>query len=282
MLLLSFSGVVKGETGRIWLFLAPFMAAGAAPALLPRERGDWRLVALTCALTAVQVLVMAAAQQPIARPSDPLRACRRPPSPAPAPSAVRRRRSRDGSPGRCPDSVSPLSRWWSARLRARLDCARRGVYPDTIHIRRGPVLHPPAAGGAYRTRAGLLAGDGLQQLRMARRGKETRRVRRASLVAVVVGALALLGGVGASARHQSLTGPVSASRPTPTASMSSSSPRMTGASPGPGCSSAPGRSTRPMSTTPGSPICSSTCCSMPPTRRTASAWARRSRRWGAT
>ncbi|MFW5867881.1 MAG: hypothetical protein ACOCX2_08705, partial [Armatimonadota bacterium] len=68
LLVLDLSGVVKGETGRLWLFFVPWLAAGAAPLLVDEAGGRWRLLVLTCALTALQLLLMAWTMQPIVRP----------------------------------------------------------------------------------------------------------------------------------------------------------------------------------------------------------------------
>ncbi|MGD9495991.1 MAG: hypothetical protein AB7Y46_06755 [Armatimonadota bacterium] len=68
LLLLDVSGLVKGETGRIWLFFAPWLVAGAAPMLLDEDAPDLRPLAITCALTALQLLLMAWTMQPIVRP----------------------------------------------------------------------------------------------------------------------------------------------------------------------------------------------------------------------
>jgi hypothetical protein len=68
LLMLDLSGVVKGETGRLWLFFVPWLAAAAAPDLVDRAGGRWRLLLTTCALTALQFLLMAWTMQPIVRP----------------------------------------------------------------------------------------------------------------------------------------------------------------------------------------------------------------------
>lgn len=68
LLLLDVSGVVKGETGRLWLFFVPWLAAAAAPLLMDEEGTRWRLLLIACALTALQLLLMAWAMQPIVRP----------------------------------------------------------------------------------------------------------------------------------------------------------------------------------------------------------------------
>ncbi|MFO8079115.1 MAG: hypothetical protein R6V07_02310 [Armatimonadota bacterium] len=68
LLMLDLSGVVKGETGRLWLFFVPWLAAAAAPGLVDRGGGRWRLLVATCALTALQLLLMAWTMQPIVRP----------------------------------------------------------------------------------------------------------------------------------------------------------------------------------------------------------------------
>ena len=51
LMLLNVSGLTPGETGRIWLFLAPGMAWAAAEELLHRYPGRWRanLAFLLCA-----------------------------------------------------------------------------------------------------------------------------------------------------------------------------------------------------------------------------------------
>ncbi|MGI5819912.1 MAG: hypothetical protein ACOX9R_17650 [Armatimonadota bacterium] len=68
LLMLDISGVVRGETGRLWLFFVPWLAAAAAPDLVDEGGGRWRLLAFTCALTALQLLLMAWTMQPIVRP----------------------------------------------------------------------------------------------------------------------------------------------------------------------------------------------------------------------
>lgn len=68
LLMLDLSGTVKAETGRLWLFFVPWLAAGAAPELV-EERGSRRhLLVMTLALTAAQLLLMAWTMQPIVRP----------------------------------------------------------------------------------------------------------------------------------------------------------------------------------------------------------------------
>ena len=68
LLLLDVSGTVKGETGRLWLFFVPWLAAAIAPDLVDESGSRWKLLALTCALTALQILLMAWTMQPIVRP----------------------------------------------------------------------------------------------------------------------------------------------------------------------------------------------------------------------
>jgi hypothetical protein len=68
LLLLDVSGVVRGETGRLWLFFVPWLAATAAPDLVDESGSRWRLLAITIALTALQLLLMAWTMQPIVRP----------------------------------------------------------------------------------------------------------------------------------------------------------------------------------------------------------------------
>lgn len=68
LLLLDLSGTVRGETGRLWLFLAPWLAAGATPVVLDEDAHDLRPLASTCALTGVQLLLMAWSMEPIMRP----------------------------------------------------------------------------------------------------------------------------------------------------------------------------------------------------------------------
>ncbi len=68
ILLLDLSGTVKGETGRLWLLFVPWLAAAVAPDLVDRDGTRWKLLALTCALTALQVLLMGWTMQPIVRP----------------------------------------------------------------------------------------------------------------------------------------------------------------------------------------------------------------------
>ena len=58
---------IAGETGRIWLLFAPWLAAGAGPALLDEETRDPRPLIIACALTALQLLLMAWTMQPIMR-----------------------------------------------------------------------------------------------------------------------------------------------------------------------------------------------------------------------
>lgn len=68
LIVLDVSGVVKGETGRLWLFFVPWLAAAAAPLLVDEEGSRWRLLAITIALTALQLLLMAWTMQPVVRP----------------------------------------------------------------------------------------------------------------------------------------------------------------------------------------------------------------------
>ncbi len=72
LLLLDLSGTVKAETGRIWLFFGPWLAAwlaaAAAPQALDEDARDLRLLIIACALTALQLLLMAWTMQPIMRP----------------------------------------------------------------------------------------------------------------------------------------------------------------------------------------------------------------------
>jgi len=76
ILLLDLSGLVKGETGRLWLFFAPWLAAAAGPSLMRSSLGvvgagrspRYALLIATCALTAFQLLLMAVAMQPLVRP----------------------------------------------------------------------------------------------------------------------------------------------------------------------------------------------------------------------
>jgi hypothetical protein len=68
LLMLDISGAVKGETGRIWLFFMPWLAAAVGPELVDADGRRWRLLILTLALTGLQLLVMAWTMQPIVRP----------------------------------------------------------------------------------------------------------------------------------------------------------------------------------------------------------------------
>jgi hypothetical protein len=68
ILLLDLSGVVKGETGRLWLFFAPYLCAAAAPSLIGERGGRQIPLIATCALTGVQLLLMGLTMQPIVRP----------------------------------------------------------------------------------------------------------------------------------------------------------------------------------------------------------------------
>jgi hypothetical protein len=67
LLVLDVSGIVRGETSRIWLFFAPFLAPAAARVLLADD-GDIRPFVIAVALTALQLLVMGYTMQPIIRP----------------------------------------------------------------------------------------------------------------------------------------------------------------------------------------------------------------------
>ncbi|MEA3402050.1 MAG: hypothetical protein U9R79_12510 [Armatimonadota bacterium] len=68
LLLLDVSGTVKGETGRLWMFFAPWLGASVAPRLCDEAGSRWRLLAIACGLTALQLLLMAWTMQPIIRP----------------------------------------------------------------------------------------------------------------------------------------------------------------------------------------------------------------------
>ncbi len=68
LIVLDVSGVVRGETGRLWMFFAPWLASLAAPQVMDPGGGRWRLLAITCGLTALQLLIMAWTMQPIVRP----------------------------------------------------------------------------------------------------------------------------------------------------------------------------------------------------------------------
>lgn len=63
-------GLVRGEVGRIWLFLMPLLVAGALPAPDPgqpaKEAPPW--LATTASLQLAQVLLMAATMLPMVRP----------------------------------------------------------------------------------------------------------------------------------------------------------------------------------------------------------------------
>ncbi|MCD6362285.1 MAG: hypothetical protein J7M38_15615, partial [Armatimonadetes bacterium] len=67
LLALDVSGIVRGETSRIWLFFAPFLIPAAAQVILPDEC-DTRPFLITLGLTALQLLVMGYTLQPIVRP----------------------------------------------------------------------------------------------------------------------------------------------------------------------------------------------------------------------
>jgi hypothetical protein len=66
LLLLTFSGVVRGETGRILLFLMPGLAAGSLAAL-PEERRP-EIIAATLALLGAQLVIMALLMHPTVTP----------------------------------------------------------------------------------------------------------------------------------------------------------------------------------------------------------------------
>lgn len=68
LLLLDLSGTVRAETGRIWLFFAPWLAAAVVPRLMDEQARDPRPLIIACALTAVQLLLMAWTMQPVIRP----------------------------------------------------------------------------------------------------------------------------------------------------------------------------------------------------------------------
>ncbi len=68
LLLLDISGGVKGETGRLWLFFAPWLAAAVGPELIDEAGTRRHLFAFTLGLTALQLLLMAWTMQPIMRP----------------------------------------------------------------------------------------------------------------------------------------------------------------------------------------------------------------------
>jgi len=68
LLALDVSGVVRGETGRLWLLFAPYLAAGAAPRLLSENGSRRGVLIATYALTGAQLLIMALTMQPIVRP----------------------------------------------------------------------------------------------------------------------------------------------------------------------------------------------------------------------
>ncbi len=68
LLLLDVSGMVRGETGRLWLFFAPWLAAAVAPDLIDEQGHGRRLLIIACTLTALQLLLMAWTMQPIMRP----------------------------------------------------------------------------------------------------------------------------------------------------------------------------------------------------------------------
>ncbi|HOS92771.1 MAG TPA: glycosyltransferase family 39 protein [Armatimonadota bacterium] len=70
MVLPSALGLVRGEVGRIWLFLMPLLVAGALPAPGPGQPANevppW--LAMTASLQIAQVLLMAAVMLPMVRP----------------------------------------------------------------------------------------------------------------------------------------------------------------------------------------------------------------------
>ena len=68
IMLLDLSGGVKGETGRLWLFFIPWLAAAVGPQLMDEAGTRWRLFATTLGITALQLLMMAWTMQPIMRP----------------------------------------------------------------------------------------------------------------------------------------------------------------------------------------------------------------------
>jgi hypothetical protein len=68
LVMLDLSGTVKGETGRLWLFFVPWLAAAGAPDLMDESGSRWRLLAVTLALTGAQLVLMAWTMQPVVRP----------------------------------------------------------------------------------------------------------------------------------------------------------------------------------------------------------------------
>jgi len=68
ILVLDFSGAVRGETGRLWLFFAPYLAAAAGPKLVAEDGLRYFPLIATCALTGAQLLLMALTMQPVVRP----------------------------------------------------------------------------------------------------------------------------------------------------------------------------------------------------------------------
>ena len=64
---LDVSGIVRGETSRIWLLFVPFLLPAAARVILPDERDPRPLIVALC-LTGLQLLVMGYTMQPIIRP----------------------------------------------------------------------------------------------------------------------------------------------------------------------------------------------------------------------
>ncbi len=67
LLALDISGIVRGETSRIWLFFVPFLVPAASRVLLDDE-GDIRPFVIALALTGLQLIAMGYAMQPIIRP----------------------------------------------------------------------------------------------------------------------------------------------------------------------------------------------------------------------
>jgi len=65
--LLDLSGIVRGETSRIWLFFAPYLVPAAAATILPEER-ELRPCLTALALSALQLLIMSWTLQPLIRP----------------------------------------------------------------------------------------------------------------------------------------------------------------------------------------------------------------------
>ena len=66
LLLLTISGVVRGETGRLLMFIMPGLAAGAIAAVPPERRTE--ILTATFGLLGSQLLLMALLMHPVTTP----------------------------------------------------------------------------------------------------------------------------------------------------------------------------------------------------------------------